>query len=205
MVALLIYSIYRAAAKPEIDDEPIVISVPVNLRELTSSRTLRNCFCIVNISIPILEGLTLEGILHEVQRQLSEKTKQENLEAAVAESCGIFQNPVVKNVPRFVREAGTKFAFAYFAENLKTMTLSNVGEVVFPQDMQPWIQRVEAVIYPTERSPINCCMCSTGGTMTISFIRSIQEADVVREFFRRLSREVDCRIEIESNNWGNAE
>ena len=73
---------------------------------------------------------------------------------------------------------------------------------MLPDDMKPLVDRMEAVIYPTERSPVNCCMCSVNGKMTISFIRSIEEADTIRYFFRYLARNVSPEIEIYTNNWG---
>ena len=47
LTALLILAIYREAVREELDDEPIVISVPVNLRSLFPSKTVRNFFCIL--------------------------------------------------------------------------------------------------------------------------------------------------------------
>ena len=179
-----------------------MISVPANLREIAETKTLRNCFCIVNISVPLKKKLTFEETLRDVKAQFAQKMNRENLESSIAESCGAFEHPIVKNVPRFMREAGTRFAFAFFAENLKTMTLSNVGQVDLPDDIKKRIDRIEAVVYPTERSPINCCMCSANGKMVISFIRSIRETRVIRAFFGFLSREVDAKIEISTNDWG---
>ena len=88
LTALLILAIYREAVREELDDEPIVISVPVNLRSLFPSKTVRNFFCILNLSVPIRTGMNFESILAEVQRQIREKTSEENLLGAIAESCG---------------------------------------------------------------------------------------------------------------------
>lgn len=202
LTALAAYSIYHEEVREGIDEEPIVLSVPVNLRGFFPSKTMRNFFCIANITIPTGGHLTFDAILAMVRTQLSEKTETDNLKSAVAESCGVMENPVVQGVPRFMRDAGTRFVFAFFSEDVKTMTVSNVGQVMLPDDMKPLVDRMEAVIYPTERSPVNCCMCSVNGKMTISFIRSIEEADTIRYFFRYLARNVSPEIEIYTNNWG---
>ena len=134
LTALAVYSIYHEEVREGIDEEPIVISVPVNLRSVFPSKTLRNFFCIVNITIPTDTYLTFEAILDKVMTQLKEKTKTDQLKSAVAESCGVMENPVVQGVPRFMRDAGTRFVFAFFSEDVKTMTVSNVGEVKLPDD-----------------------------------------------------------------------
>lgn len=204
LTALAVYSIYHEEVREGIDEEPIVISVPVNLRSVFPSKTLRNFFCIVNIVIPTDRYLTFGAILDKVMAQLKEKTEAEKLKSAVAESCGVMENPVVQGVPRFMRDAGTRFVFAFFSEDVKTMTVSNVGEVKLPDDMKPLVDRMETVIYPTERSPVNCCMCSVNGKMTISFIRSIKQANMIRCFFCFLARNVSEDIDIYTNNWGNS-
>lgn len=202
LTALLILAIYREAVREELDDEPIVISVPVNLRSLFPSKTVRNFFCILNLSVPIRTGMNFESILAEVQRQIREKTSEENLLGAIAESCGVMEHPVVKAVPRFMREAGTKFVFAFFGEDIKTMTLSNVGLIDLPAGLAKHVERAESIIYPTERSPINCCMCSVNGKLTISFIKTIKETAIIRYFFGFLARETGTDVEIYTNNWG---
>ncbi len=205
LTALTVYSIYKEAVQTQEageQEEPIVISVPVNLRSLFPSKTVRNFFCILNISILVLQGMTFQYILKEVRTQLREKTKPENLKLSIAESCGVMEHPIVRTVPRFLREAGTKFVFTFFGEDIKTMTLSNVGAIDLPDDIARHVERMEAIIYPTERSPINCCMCSANGKMTISFNKTIRETEIIRFFFAFLVRDTGADIEIYTNNWG---
>ncbi|MEG1393089.1 MAG: alcohol acetyltransferase [Christensenellaceae bacterium] len=200
--AALIYSIYLKCVRDGIDTEPIVISVPANLRGLFPTKTIRNFFCIVNISVKPVQNMKFEDILAEVAKQVREKTTKEKLELAMAESLNVTHNPIVKKAPRFLRNAGTKFVFAYFGENIKTMSLSNVGAIQMPKSVNAHIDRIETIIYPTERSPVNCCVCSLENKMTITFIRSIIETDIIKFFFGYLTSQTGVDVELYSNDWG---
>ncbi len=199
--ALTIYGIFLEHVNREADDEPIVLAVPVNLRGLFPSRTVRNFFCVVNISVPLERAETFHAAIDAVKEQMREKTDAEHLRRALAESCGVMENSFVKAVPRFLREAGTKFVFAFFSEDVKTMTLSNVGMIDLPKDMERFVDRAEAIVYPTERSPINCCMCSVNNKMTISFIKSIRDMEFLRFFFRFLAAETGEQVTVSTNQW----
>lgn len=200
--ALTVYGIYRELVNDETDDEPIVLAIPVNLRETFPTKTIRNFFCVQNISVPVERARTFRTALEEVKGRLREKTDRESRYRALAESCGVMEHPVVKAVPRFMREAGTRFVFAFFSEDVKTMTVSNVGRLDLPKDMEPYVDRAEAIIYPTERSPVNCCMCSVNGKMTISFIKSIRDTGLIRFFFRFLAAETGEEVTVYTNQWG---
>ena len=179
-----------------------MLAIPVNLRETFPTKTIRNFFCVQNISVPVERARTFRTALEEVKGRLREKTGRESQYRALAESCGVMEHPVVKAVPRFMREAGTRFVFAFFSEDVKTMTVSNVGRLDLPKDMEPYVDRAEAIIYPTERSPVNCCMCSVNGKMTISFIKSIRDTGLIRFFFRFLAAETGEEVTVYTNQWG---
>lgn len=201
----MVYSIYRECVDENVDDEPIVLSVPVNLRGTLPSQTVRNFFSIINVSVPPEYAKTFGGALQAIKTELREKTRAESLMDALAQSCGVMEHPVVKAVPQFMRDAGMRFVFAFFSEDVKTMTVSNVGMIDLPADMQPYVEHAESVIYPTERSPINCCLCSVNGKLTVSFIRTIKETGLMRFFFGFLTRETGEEVTVYANEWGTSD
>ncbi|WP_082989620.1 hypothetical protein [Christensenella intestinihominis] len=205
LCALMVYSIYRECVDENVDDEPIVLSVPVNLRGTLPSQTVRNFFSIINVSVPPEYAKTFGGALQAIKTELREKTRAESLMDALAQSCGVMEHPVVKAVPQFMRDAGMRFVFAFFSEDVKTMTVSNVGMIDLPADMQPYVEHAESVIYPTERSPINCCLCSVNGKLTVSFIRTIKETGLMRFFFGFLTRETGEEVTVYANEWGTSD
>jgi len=55
-------------------------------------------------------------------------------------------------------------------------------------------------MYPTKKSPINGGMIAVGDELVITFARMIQEADIIRAFFRELSTTYNLEIEVYSND-----
>lgn len=182
--------------------EPVVLSVPVNLRGLFPSDSLRNFFCIANINVAGGAGQkTFDETTAEVRKEFDQKLQKDYLESVLVENHNVLAHPVVRFAPLFLKHAGTKFVFAKWGERNKTATVSNLGAINLPEAMEKHIDRMETVIYPTPGSPLNCCVCSASGRLTVSFSSSIREKDVIRRFFMTIAEELGICAELYSNEW----
>lgn len=202
LTALIIYSIYQTRTQYSNDKRPIVVTVPVNLRHFFPSKTLRNFFDVVNISATVTEETTLDQIILQTTQMLREKTQKENLLQSLSKNVVLEKFGAVKLVPLFVKNFLVNLGFDIFGENKKTITLSNLGNILLPRDMYEYVQQFEAVLYTTTKSPINCGICSTNDRLIISFSRIIVETDIIQHFFSHLSEEEGVDVEIYSNDWG---
>ncbi|HEX3038057.1 MAG TPA: alcohol acetyltransferase [Oscillospiraceae bacterium] len=202
LTALIIYSIYQTRIQYSNDRRPIVVTVPVNLRHFFPSKTLRNFFDVVNISATVTGETTLDQIILKTTEMLKEKTQKENLLQSLSKNVLLEKFGAVKLVPLFVKNIFVNLGFDIFGENKKTITLSNLGKILLPQDMYEYVQQFEAVLYTTPKSPINCGVCSTNDRLVISFSRVIVETDIIQYFFSYLSEKEGIDVEIYSNDWG---
>lgn len=202
LAAALIYSIYTGAVKGKSCNEPVVVAIPVNLRKIFPSVTLRNFFTVVNIGIKVTEKDTFDSILKNVSTQLREKTVKDNLYGEIAKHIKIEKMIVARFVPMFIKNIAMKYGYEIFNERGKTITLSNLGNIKLPESMQKCVDRMDSIIYPTKKSLVNCCMCSVNDKLTVTFSRTIIEADVIRNFFSFLGKQPGLRVEIYTNNWG---
>lgn len=202
LTAILIHSIYSQSARYEINHEPVRVAIPVNLRKLFPSKTIRNFFAVVNVGIPISDSCTFDTIVKEVSLQLKEKTKREYLSAEIAHNIKFQKMLSARFVPLAIKYIAMRYAFKYLGENLKTITLTNLGNVRLPDSMSKYVDQLEIVMYPTEKSPINCGVCSVNNQLTITFSRSILETDIIKCFFRLLTEHAQVDVNVYSNNWG---
>lgn len=202
LTALLIYSIYSETMKYEKDDEKIIIAVPVSLRKLFPSKTLRNFFSVVNIGATVTETTTFSMILEEVIKQLSQKTEKENLQQNISSNVLMEKSIWIKIVPLFIKHVFLKYSFNSLGDSRKTVTLSNLGRIILPQEMSEHVERMETVVYPTAKSPINCGICSVNDQLTITFTRRIVETEIIQYFFRHLADVTKLDVTIYSNEWG---
>ena len=165
-------------------------------------KTLRNFFCVIYISVPARQELNFEKILAEVVCQMKEKTKQEFLERAIAENVRLEKNLMVKFVPLFIKQFILKLSFKNRAEKRRTATLTNLGNILVPEEMKKDIDFGEAILYPTINSPVNCSILSMNDKLNITFTRNIAETNIIRYFFRFLADETGLDITVYSNDWG---
>ncbi len=202
IAGLLIQAIYKSNVKPNIDNAPIVLAIPVNLRPFFPSKSLKNFFCVVNIYVELKDCTDLQSIIEVVKAEFARCSKKEYLKDMLDSNHGITDNIIVKKVPRLLRYAGTRFVYAFLIENLKTVTLSNVGEIKVAKSMVPHIERFEVTIYPTAKSPINCCVCSYNNRFTVNFVRSVRENKILKYFFTYLANNTKKPLNIYTNDWG---
>ncbi|MDF2984987.1 MAG: alcohol acetyltransferase [Eubacterium sp.] len=200
--AVLIYSIYCETMKYGIYNKPIRVTVPVNLRKIFPSKTLRNFFTVVNVGIEPSENIDFQTILTEVSQQLKHKIKKENLYSVMASNIKLEKMLVARFVPVFIKNIAMRYGFKNFGENSKTITLSNIGNIKLPAAMSKHISHMEAIIYPTDKSPINCGVCSVNDNLTVTFSRTILEADIIRSFFSFLTHNSGLEIKVYTNNLG---
>src|SRR5699024_3215710 len=95
-----------------------------------------------------------------------------------------------------------RFAFNQFGERAKTLTLSNLGNIQLPESMRPYADSMDVVLYPTNKSPINCGTATVNDKLTITFSRSIEENKIIKKFFKEITRLTGLDVTVSSNGWG---
>jgi NRPS condensation-like uncharacterized protein len=201
LVAVLIQSIYQSRIKSG-KNKSIVVAIPVNLRKLFPSKTLRNFSCVVNLGYNPMKGMDLADVIRDLTAQLKVKTEKQYLQRNISNNVRYEQNIAVKFAPLFVKRVFIRVGFDMFGERKKTITFSNVGNIIIPSDMSPHIKYFEANIYPTKKRPINCAVCSVDDKLAISFSRTIIEPDIIRCFFSFITNEAGLDVALYSNDWG---
>ena len=78
------------------------------------------------------------------------------------------------------------------------MSLSNLGAVELPEEMKPYVQRIDMILGAQAAAPHNCGVVSYNGTLYMNFIRNIKESDLEYHFYRVL-RELGLSVTVESN------
>ncbi|WDV44944.1 alcohol acetyltransferase [Clostridiaceae bacterium M8S5] len=201
IVALLIYSIYNENMKYGIYTHPISISVPVNLRGIFPSRTLRNFFTVINISVKVDKDMTLDEIIKETSRQLKYKVKKENLYPRIAENIKFEKLLIARFVPLWVKNIVMKYAFER-ANIKKTSSVTNLGKIMIPESIEKYVERVDVILYSTASNPLNCSICSVKHDLSITFSRTIVQTEIIKHFFSYLSKEEGLNVDIYTNEWG---
>jgi NRPS condensation-like uncharacterized protein len=194
LTALMICSVHDGMAVGDCA-HPVVITVPVDLRNYFKTQTARNFFGIIHVSHSFKTGGdSFPEVLENVKRSFQEQLNPETMLGIINRYCSLENNAAIKAIPLEIKIPCLKLAGRY-AESEDTAAVSNLGKIAMPPEMNAHI-RLFSVVVSTRRPQI--CFCSFGDTLTISYSTRLESTDLPRRFFRRLV-DLGIRIEINSN------
>ena len=190
----------QAAEQPKLSrQQPIQICVPVNLRKLYGSKTLRNFVLTVNPGVdPRLGSYTLEELCSAMTAQLKAEVTPQKMAGRMAPNVNPANNPLLRATPLFLKNIVMQMVYNRRGETFSSINVSNLGGQRLPQIMEPFVERLEFIIGVQQTYPNNCSVASFGETTCINMIRNIRESELERRFFSRLV-ELGIPVSIESN------
>lgn len=183
LTSLLIKSIITTMSIKD-KRKPIVISIPVNLRKYFKSNTVRNFFSTIEINYKANEeNDNIEEIIKCVSFQFKDNLKKERLDQKM-NSLALLENVfIIRLVPIFIKDFVLKY-FHFKSKREHTMTLSNVGIIEMPKELQKYIKLFDVF---TSTEFVQMCMCSYLDTMTLSFTSNFVNSEIQKNFFKELS------------------
>ena len=178
---------------------PVKVTVPVNLRRLYGSRTLRNFVLTLNPGVdPRMGDYSLAELCKRMAAQLAAEAVPQQMAGRIAANVIPQQILLMRVMPLWVKVPAMRLVYSLRGECKGCINVSNLGPVRLPAAMEPFVRRMEFIIGPQRSYPNNCSVASLGGETYINMIRNIRESELERRFFSRLV-ELDVPVTIESN------
>ncbi len=175
------------------------VTIPVDLRRLFGSGTLRNFSLVLNVGVdPRYGDYSLEELCCAVYHQLCAFATRQNMAGMIAANVQPQQLVVLRLAPVFIKNLVMDFIYRRIGEGGGSLNISNITGLPLPSIMSPYVKRMEFIIGPQRSYPNNCSVLSFGGKTYINMIRSIRESELERRFFSRLV-ELGIPVEIECN------
>ncbi len=177
--------------------KPVVVSVPVNLRQYFPSETTRNFFGVINVLYYAknYDG-SLESIIRVVRESYSKQLEKENIKKTMLSYSALSRNIGIKMVPLMIKNPVIA-AFAARAKDGTTATLSNLGRIKMPEEYSPYIDHFA----PFMSSPnMQICIAAFQDKMVFGAVSSYADHDVLLHFFRGLTRQ-GLHVELASNDY----
>lgn len=192
LTSILIKSIGEAM---DIKDrkKPIVIAIPVNLRQYYPSYTVRNFFNAVNISFQY-NGESIAKITKVVKEEFKKNLEADNVKNKMNNMAILEDIFILRLIPIFIKDLVLKYAYK-LTDKYQTMTLSNIGVIKMPEIYQKYIDYFDVFI---STSSIQMCMCSYLNKMLLSFTSQFTSSEIEKNFFRYLTNE-GVNITINTN------
>lgn len=175
------------------------ITIPVDLRRLFESRTLRNFALTVNVGVdPRLGAYTLDELCKVIQGQLAMQVTPQQMAARVAANVNPERALAMKVVPLPFKNLAMRLAYRIVGECKGTLNISNLGLTQLPEELAPHVANLDFIIGPQLTYFNNCGVVSYGGWTRINLIRSLREPELERRFLTKLV-ELGLEVTVESN------
>ena len=177
----------------------IKLLIPVNLRSLFPSSTLRN-FAMYTVPEldPRLGEYTFSEICKVIQSTMGLEITQKHMGSVIATNVKDERNPFLRLVPLPIKNLVMKAVFDTFGERKSCLSLSNLGLVKMPDIMKQYVKRMDFILGVQAEAPYNCGVLSFDDTIYVNFIRNIRDAALERHFFAVL-QEMGLPVTVESN------
>lgn len=205
LVAALILGTLNHSKEPVY--APIVIAVPVNLRQFFPSDTVRNFTVQTKITFEPQgrSDWTFDEICQSISGQMKHNTSVSELQKQLNKFGNLVNNPVLKIVPNFIKQPVLRFSQKKTHAGYTTI-LTNTGAAEYNDELSQAIERVEGINGDTSGYGLvsTCSVSSFNGLLSICFSICGQDTSWPMECVRVLtSQGLTVRIESTNGNGGN--
>lgn len=179
--------------------KPVKVLLPVNLRNLFPSKTLRNFASYITPEVdPRMGDYTFDEICAAVHHRMGLENNPQTMRAKFAANVASEQSPLLRVMPLFIKNLAMKAVFDTVGECKSCLCLSNLGVVRLPEVMAPYVVRMDFIIGVQAKAPHNCGVLTWNDTVYINCIRSIREPELELHFYRVL-HQLGLPVKVESN------
>ena len=177
----------------------VKVLIPVNLRRLFPSKTLRNFAFYTSPEIqPRLGYYSFDEICKIVKHWMGVEVTPKIMGMKIATNVSDERSLLVKLIPLPLKNMVMKAIFDAVGEIKSCLSMSNLGAVEVPEEMKPYIRRMDFILGVQAAHPNNCGILSYGDTLYINFIRNIRQSELEAHFYRVL-RDMGLQVTVESN------
>ena len=167
----------------------IQIQVPVNMRKFYGSNTVRNFSMYCCISLSLEKITTLDDILGEIACQLAEKSAQSAMEDMMSTAVKLVRS--IKLIPLFLKRPVVRTVHGILGDNAFTNTLSNIGVVSMPKEMEPFIEKFDFVLGGDTVNRASCTMITHKNAAVFSITKWTADPSFEDKMYRLF---VDCGL-----------
>jgi len=198
LVAMILLSITETYGK-DTQNTDITAMIPVDLRRIFPSQTLRNFTTLVKVFInPKMVAPNLQLYCDEVQKQLAAAIDKERLLDKISLSSFLVRKWYIKLFPLPVKTLIVKLSKLLSRHTKQTIIISNLGQVTLPQGMEQYLHALSFCPNVSRKVPDNIGIVSCNGRTVISFTRQLVSTKLEKQFFACLVKE-GLEVSVVSN------
>ncbi len=202
LVAVYIYALQKvhedqARSEKRRSNKKIRIQVPVNLRNMYPTKTMRNFSLYVMPEIDTRLGwYSFEELLKVVHHQMQLETDKKLISKMMARNVGGEKNPFIRGVPLFLKSLILSNLYKAGTQKYSGV-ITNLGKVDFTPEVNNYIKRIVFIPPPANKIlKVNCGVVGFENKLVLSFGNITKIKNLEKYFFRFLVRQgIPVKIE----------
>ncbi len=179
------------------------VQVPVNLRNIFPSATMRNFSLFVMPEIDLRLGhYTFNEILRRVYHQIRLETDEKLINKNISRNVGSEKKIYVKSIPLFLKSLILKLKHKSLGTSQYSGVITNLGKVNLPKEVEDICDHfVFTPPPPNTLLKVNCGIIGFGNQLILSFGNVTKSKLLEEKFYHFLQ---DQGVELEIENHGNS-
>ena len=166
----------------------IRIELPVNLRNMYSSRTLRNFSLFISPEIDVKESsLSFAELVKIVEERIKKENVKETFDRHITRNVSLERNIFLRSIPLFLKDKIFKMVYHRLGEYQFSGFFTNIGNLTFSMEMEKYIVDCNVVPARSTVTKSNCAMFSYKDRLYLNFGRVTEEANLERAFMNQLT------------------
>lgn len=184
LTAMMLCAIHEEIPKSR-QKKPIVLVVPVNLRNYFPSKSMANFFGLIDIGYTFTDTTTFEEVLIHVKEAFAKELVKEKIAMRMGKFVRMEKNPFLRAVPLEIKKYFLQAGATLSGRN-NTAVYSNVGVIRLPDEYSRLIERFGLF---SSTDSLQLCSCSYGNEMVLGFTSKVPGSSIEKNFQRMLKEE----------------
>ncbi len=178
---------------------PIAVMIPVDLRGVHPSRTMRNFFLSVTAAIdPRLGSYSFDEIVQSVHHSVQAQVGAKSISRQIRRNVGAERNTLIRHIPLVLKVPAKRRLYTRMWGARFTTVMSNMGRVELPEELDEHVERFEVIPNPSAAHGIGCAVLGYREELFITFASIVTGTGLEQAFFTRLRR-MGIVARVESN------
>lgn len=193
LVAVYLYSLQlvyeqQAPLRKRTANKVVRIEVPVNLRKMFPSRTMRNFSLYVIPGIDLRLGhYSFEEIIKTVYHQMQLETDQKLISKMISRNVRGEKNPIVRGLPLFIKSFFLSKLYALGTRQYSGV-VTNLGKIDLGTEANSMIDKFIFIPPPPNKTlKVNCAVAGFDNKLVLSFGNIATSKEVEKQFFTFLT------------------
>ncbi len=179
--------------------KPVKVLIPVNLRKIFSSKTLRNFILYTVVGIDMRLGdYEFDELCTHVHHQMKLTVTPKNMASMIAANVNSEKPLFLRMAPLFLKNIVMKLVFNAVGERKTCFSFSNLGVVDAPEEFIRHVDRLDFVLGVQSLAPYNTSAITYNNKLCFNIIRNIKEPLLEREIFN-VFKELGIKCTVQSN------